>query len=59
MIRRNIKTVTIEYEDGTILSYSDEGMYHKIIDNFPGGANPKEETRYKQHEIHWTAPLEG
>lgn len=56
MIKRRIKKITVEYEDGSVVTYEHDQMFHSARQNYPGGANPRADSAFTSHEIKWTYP---
>lgn len=55
MIRRDVKSVTVEYEDGAVESFQMDGMFHVVRQNYSKGAKTPEQG-WQQHEIRWVDP---
>lgn len=55
MKRRDVKSVTVEYQDGAVETFQMEGMWHTVRQNYSKGAkNP--EQGWQAHEIRWVDP---
>lgn len=54
MIRKEVKKITVEYEDGTTETFEDGGMYHVARQEYLRGTTvPSEENAWISHGVHW------
>jgi len=54
MIRKEIKTLTIEYEDGSVDTFKEPGMFHVSRNGYPRGNMDRSEG-FTVNEIRWIA----